>query len=117
MADFKKQNEQKYTNKFSTEPTSRPSYIPASTMVGGAAVPVAFNSAYGGYGYYNGPTFIPYDPFVDLSAAAWNSYALSHRPVVVASSSSGTGFFLFFMILMFAGLMVALWFYIRNRHY
>lgn len=68
MADFRKENEAKYSNKFSSEPTTRPSYIPAATTVGGASVPVTFNPGLGAYGYYNGPTFVTYDPFLDLGS-------------------------------------------------
>jgi hypothetical protein len=38
-------------NTFKSEPSSRPSYIPSSTTVGGRSVTIVYDNRYGGYGY------------------------------------------------------------------
>ena len=66
VSNFKTQYGSQYTNRFSSEPATRPSWVPNSYTVGGRNVTVIYNRSYGGYGYY-GPTgaWMMYDIFAD----------------------------------------------------
>jgi hypothetical protein len=96
MADFRKTNEAKYPNTFTSQPTSRPTYIPSTTKVGSTSYNVDWNPTTRSYGYYSGTMFVPYDPVMVIGSSAYNSYA-SSPPVVV--HSSGPGFFTIFLVL------------------
>lgn len=59
--DFKRKYESRYPTTFTKEPTTRPDYVPSSMRVDGRDVPVAYDSAHRGYGYYNNShVFIPF---------------------------------------------------------
>lgn len=113
-AEFKQQNAAKYQTKFTTQPAARPSYIPQTTVVGGASYPIVFNPTLGTYGYYGGfaDTFVAYDPFPVLAASAYSSYANSHRPVVVHSSTSGWTILISFLLIAGIGIFVI---YVLNK--
>jgi len=54
VSAFKQQNESKYQNKFTSEPTRRPDYIPDHyTSPSGSRYSVAYRPELGGYGYYD----------------------------------------------------------------
>lgn len=106
--DFKQKNADKYKNDFKTEPTTRPSYIPQTTVVGGTTVNIIHNPGYGGYGYYNAlGAFILFDA---LTYHAHENYSrdvsyYNNQPVVYDNSfgMSFSGFILgvfkFFLII------------------
>lgn len=96
IADFRKTNEAKYPTTFTSQPTTRPSYIPATTTVGSASYNVDWNPTTRSYGYYSGSVFTPYDPIVVLGNSAYTSYASA--PPVVVQSSSGHGVLIFFLV-------------------
>lgn len=98
MADFKKQNEAKYPNSFTSQPSTRPSYIPASTTVNGTSHNVDWNPTTRSYGYYNGPVFVAYDPIHVIGSSAYTSYVGSQPSVVYHSQDSGSGILTFFLI-------------------
>lgn len=99
VSDFKAKNAQTYTNKFTAEPASRPSYIPQTHVVGGNTYNINYNSGYGGYGYYNAlGAFIMFDA---LEHAANNNYhrEMSYsQPVYVSDSHWTFGEFLLFLL-------------------
>ena len=76
-ASFKQANATKYTSKYTTEPSTRPTYIPQTTAVGGTNVNISYNAGMGGYGYMHPSlgTFMLYDA---LSDAAMVSVLMSH---------------------------------------
>ncbi len=67
VSNFKSRYAGQYPTSFAREPSSRPSYIPQTTMVGGRNVTIIYNSGYGGYGYMNPLTnaWIMYDLWSD----------------------------------------------------
>ena len=97
VESFKRDNAQKYSNKFAAEPASRPTYIPQSYSDGGVTRNVYYNYNSGGYGYMNAlGTFILYDA---LTHAAYNH---ADRVVYVDNNAtSGYGIFwaLFIIVL------------------
>ena len=69
-AAFKQQKgaeiKQKYPTSFSSQPSTRPDYIPQSTSVGGKTYNITYNQSHGGYGYMDAlGTFILYDMMTD----------------------------------------------------
>lgn len=101
VADFKKANEAKYVNKFSAEPAARPSYIPSTTTLStGVSVPLVFNANFGGYGYYSGAVWTPYDPLAMAAANAFNTYAATahYQQPIVYHDSTGLGTALFVLV-------------------
>lgn len=97
VADFKTKNATSFTNKFTSEPTKRPDYIPSNYTSGGQSYNVVYNPTVGGYGYWNGGgpglgTWMVYDTLSDMAMmntmmARQNYYV---GTPVVASSSFGT---------------------------
>ena len=69
VAAFKEKNASTYTSKFTTEPKTRPEYIPPSTNVGGKTVNISYNASFGGYGYYHPSlgTWMAYDMMHDAA--------------------------------------------------
>lgn len=69
VADWKKKNTGKFESKFTTEPTTRPSYIPPTYQSStGYSAPVSYNQQYGGYGYMDAlGTFILWDALTDVA--------------------------------------------------
>ena len=64
--NFKTRYGSQYTNRFSKEPSSRPSYIPQSTSVGGRNYTIIYDIGHGGYGYYGpGGVWMMYDVMSD----------------------------------------------------
>lgn len=72
LQDFKSKNATTYTNKFTSEPAARPTYIPTATNVGGKSVNIVYNSSHGGYGYIHPSlgTWIMYDTLSDMAMAS-----------------------------------------------
>jgi len=50
---FRKAYGSQYTSSFAIEPSMRPAYIPFSTLVNGRNANIVYNSALGGYGYFD----------------------------------------------------------------
>jgi hypothetical protein len=72
VSDFKTKNATIFTNKFTTEPTKRPDYIPTNYNSGGKSYDVVYNPTSGGYGYWNGGgpglgTWMVYDTLSDMA--------------------------------------------------
>jgi hypothetical protein len=69
ISAFKEKNASTYTSKFTTEPKTRPEYIPPSTSVGGKTVNISYNAGFGGYGYYHPTlgTWMAYDMMHDAA--------------------------------------------------
>lgn len=62
--------QQKYSGKFSSEPTSRPSYIPQTYKdQQGNSYNITYNQQYGGYGYMGGGGWVGFDPMSMLTGA------------------------------------------------
>ena len=68
ISAFKNKYSSQYTSKFDKEPSSRPSYIPTSTIEGGKNYNITYNAQYGGYGYM-GPSgsWVMYDTMRDAA--------------------------------------------------
>lgn len=98
VADFKAKNSNSFTNKFTSEPTKRPDYIPSNYTSGGRSYNIVYNQNVGGYGYWSGGgpglgTWMLYDTLSDIAMmntmmARQNYYV--GQPVV---TSSVGGFF------------------------
>ncbi len=69
VKDFGNKYSPQYTNKFVSEPSQRPSYIPNSTTVNGQPVNIIYNSGFGGYGYWLAGSWIMYDVMRDAAMA------------------------------------------------
>lgn len=101
---FKDKNQTKYTNNFDSEPASRPSYIPASTSVGGTSYNVSYNPQYHGYGYY-GPSgaWMAYDTLRDVAMLSMlmdhDNYIVTSPGASVVTHHSGIGVFGWFVII------------------
>ena len=70
IADFKATKASSYKSTFTSEPTTRPSYIPTTYRSGNTNHTVIYNQSYGGYGYWSGGgpglgTFMLYDLLQD----------------------------------------------------
>jgi hypothetical protein len=64
---FRKNNADKYPTKFASEPVSRPSYVPKTTIVNGSTHTIIYDRGHGGYGYFIGPVWYPYSPMYDVA--------------------------------------------------
>jgi hypothetical protein len=66
---FRSRYAKDYGSTFASEPAARPSYIPASTFVGGRSVNIMYNAGLGGYGYYHPTlgTWLLYDALADAA--------------------------------------------------
>lgn len=64
---FRSKYAKDYSSSFAAEPSSRPSYIPGSTTVGGRSVNIVYNQGLGGYGYFHPSLgqWILYDALAD----------------------------------------------------
>ncbi len=98
VKDFQTKNAAKYANKFSTEPKVRPDYIPGTTIVGGHSYTVIYNPGMGGYGYYNGASWIMYDAMRD--AAMMSMLMNQNHYYYGAPPASDGGFLVLFFILL-----------------
>jgi len=103
VAAFKQQNAVKYTAKFSSEPSVRPTYIPSSARVGNTTYNISYNRQYGGYGYYDNTLgrWMLYDALANTAFLALemnrNHYVVAQdQPVVVVHRHYGG--FLFAML-------------------
>ncbi len=99
-------------NHFTSEPSSRPVYIPQTTYVGGRSVNISFNSGYGGYGYMDPLTNMWVNAMIIDSIAnsaidrdmAMNGYRYQgdgFAPVVVHRSMSVWSFLFGIIVLLF----------------
>lgn len=68
-AAFRSRYAAEYASTFAAEPVARPTYIPASTFVGGRSVNIVYNPGLGGYGYLHPSlgTWIMYDALADAA--------------------------------------------------
>jgi hypothetical protein len=108
MSDFKSKYADKYPNKFTSEPSTRPDYIPRTYSDGGSTYNIVYNNGFGGYGYYNAlGVWMTYNIMTD--AIMMNSLMHRHNyyypsapyggTAVVHTTSSGIGFFWGFMMI------------------
>lgn len=68
LNDFKQKKSAEYKNSFDKEPTTRPSYIPQKTNVGGVDYNVSYNPNTHSYGYYGaGGGWNAFDVFRDVA--------------------------------------------------
>lgn len=68
MNEFKSKNASKYPSTFSTQPATRPSYIPPKTTVNGKEREIQYNPTYGGYGFFDDlGKFMIYDAITDIA--------------------------------------------------
>lgn len=68
VADFKKNNQDKYPTTFNSQPTSRPNYIPPSTTYNGVNRPIEYNPATRSYGFFDDlGKFMIYDAITDIA--------------------------------------------------
>lgn len=110
LAEFKTQNEQKYTNTFKTEPATRPSYIPATNN----GFPLVYNPTYSGYGYLDGTNrWVAYDALSVASDIAYrdalrqHQYSMAATPAVYTNNSHAPGFGLVvFFIVVVVGVLI-----------
>jgi hypothetical protein len=82
--------QKKYTSKYATKPTTRPSHVPQTTQVGGKTVNITYNQAGGGYGYTNAlGAYIMYDMMSDAMMRnrmmTQNGYLYAGHPSVVGT--------------------------------
>jgi len=120
--DFQQKYAPKYTSTFSSEPTTRPSYIPQTTVVGGTTYNIYYDQSHGGYGYWNGGAWTAYSVVRDavmLDALMHQhnyyygpsysyGYGAPSYPVYVHHTSSFGGilFGLFCIVLLIIGAIV-----------
>jgi hypothetical protein len=86
-----------YSSIFATEPSTRPSYIPPSTTLGGRSVNIVYSPVLGGYGYYHPSLgrWILYDALADAAidqAMYSRGYYWGAPPVYVSHGPSFIGF-------------------------
>lgn len=80
----------RYASTFASEPATRPTWIPNSTLIGGRSVNIVYNPALGGYGYLDPllGTWILYDAMRDAAMMdrlmAGNGYYWGPPPVYAA---------------------------------
>lgn len=110
VAAFKKKNATKYPSKFKSRPTTRPNYIPRTTMVNGRSVDIVWNPGLGGYAYMNAlGTLVLYDVMADelarqrlmRQAGYWAPGMYAAHPVATTSvvhRHNGLGFVWFILI-------------------
>jgi hypothetical protein len=110
---FKSRYAKDYASTFASEPAARPSYIPASTNIGGRSVNIVYNQGLGGYGYFH-PGLGTWMLFDALSDAATLDYAMSNRgyywggaPVYVSHRPSFLGFAFAMLVLFIVGSAIA----------
>lgn len=119
---FKTQNSSKYTTKFTAEPKTKPSYIPAATNVGGKTVNVTYNQTNGGYGYIHPVTgaWMMYDVMSDMvmmnMLMSNHGYHVGPAPVQTVHQGSVIGAVLSFVIVLFAGfILFTIWLNFSER--
>ncbi len=79
---FKQQNQGKYTNQFSSEPTRRPDYIPQTyTTSSGSSYSVVYRPDLGGYGYY------------DASLGRWMLYSVMADAAMTSMLMHSRGYY------------------------
>lgn len=111
VTDFKAANASKYPTKFTSEPVSRPSYIPQTYN----GLPVTYNPTMGGYGYNNSlGQFILYDALTDIATASYFSQPRAiAAPVAVTSHSGSFGWGWIFALIALGVGLVAVYFVTR----
>ncbi len=87
-----------YSTNFDQEPSSRPSYVPQSTTVGGQNVVIVFSPEYRGYGYFSGGAWRPYSVWDDPYQA---DYLMRSRNYYYGGYGGG-GFSMFWTFLILA---------------
>jgi len=80
----------KFTSHYDSQPSTRPTHIPATTTVANKNVNVTYNSQYGGYGYMH-PTLGTWMMYDMLSDAAMIS-AMSHNHGYYSGGGYGGGY-------------------------
>jgi hypothetical protein len=110
VSAFKQQNESKYKNQFSSEPSRRPDYIPDQyTSSSGARYQVAYRPELGGYGYYDSSLgrWMMYSVLADaaMTGMLMRSHGYYYGPPAV-HYGGGWGFFSSLGTLIVIGLIV-----------
>ncbi len=105
---FRQKYGSSYSSTFAAEPASRPSYIPATTMIGGRSAGVMWNPGLGGYGYFDSllGRWMLYDAIGDVAMAtglmAGHGYAWGAPPVYASHGATfidlAFGLFLLFLL-------------------
>lgn len=100
LSSYKEKNAAKFKNTFDSEPSSRPTYIPSSTNVGGTSYNVSYNPQFHGYGYY-GPSgsWMMYDTIRDVAMLSMlmdrDNVVVAAPPTTVVSTGHSFFFYLF----------------------
>lgn len=93
LKSFKSTHASKYPTKFSSKPSVRPKYIPASIKKQGKPQKVIYRN--GGYGYFLGSMWFLYDPFDDddeiEKLMAENGYYYGPKPSLSFMAILGMG--------------------------
>ena len=118
IADFKATKASSYTSKFTSEPKTRPDYIPQSYKSNdGKVYNITYNQQSGGYGYWSGGgpglgTWMMYDMMSDAimmnTMMNRSNYYVGPPPattVVTSGSGIGTLFLIFGGIILAAGII------------
>jgi hypothetical protein len=119
VKDFQQKHASDYKSSFPREPSTRPDYIPRTTTVGGNNYTVIYDSGHGGYGYYMGNRWTPYNALADAvvldslmnrhNYAYGPGYGYGYGGGGYYRQSSGGGVFvglLFIIILVIAAVVV-----------
>jgi hypothetical protein len=109
---FRSKYSKDYSSSFATEPSSRPTYIPGSTLVGGRNVNIVYNAGLGGYGYFHPSLgqWILYDALADsvIDHAMYDrGYYWGGAPVYVSHGPSFLGFAFALLVLLIVAAIVA----------
>jgi len=100
VKSFQAKNADKFSSKFTTEPSTRPAYIPPSTTVGGQNYTVVYSPGFGGYGYYMNGQWMMYDVMRDVAMTSalmhQNQYYYGAPP-----ASHGVLFYILMVLLLF----------------
>lgn len=103
QAAFSSRYASQYGSTFQSEPASRPTWIPQSTLVGGQSVNVIYNPGLGGYGYLH-PTLGTWMLYNAMSDAIMVDTLMNHHnyyygaPVYMSHGQSWINFALFLLV-------------------
>ncbi|HUZ18102.1 MAG TPA: hypothetical protein VMV68_06925 [Spirochaetia bacterium] len=109
-AAFQSKHAGQYPSRFAAQPSARPTYIPATTTVGGRPVNIVYSPAYGGYGYMDPSLghWVFYNALANTvlmnSLMASNYYWWGPAPMY---GGGGAGFFTWAIILFVAFMVLS----------
>lgn len=122
MNDFKRDNAAKYPTTFTTQPASRPTYIPPATTYNGSSRPVEYNPQTRSYGFFDDfGKFLVYDAITDIALDAFkkdevryvtevknvDAQANAHNAAVIQSQKSeGTSGWVIFGVVLLGGFLL-----------